>query len=111
MHVEGQFTVRAAQAQVYAFFSDPRQLLDCLDDPHTVDTAQGDQFAGTITTGVAFIRGTFRFNGRYTARTPANTSRPGSGGTASAARSTLRSRPTSPLPGRGPRRSGRPTSC
>ncbi|MGA7846987.1 MAG: SRPBCC domain-containing protein [Thermoplasmata archaeon] len=70
MHVEGQFTVRAAPAQVYAFFSDPRQLLDCLDDPHTVDTAQGDQFAGTITTGVAFIRGTFRFDGQYTARTP-----------------------------------------
>ena len=62
--------MRAAPAQVYAFFSDPRQLLDCLDHPHTVDTAQGDQFAGTITTGVAFIRGTFRFDGGYTARTP-----------------------------------------
>jgi uncharacterized protein len=70
MHVEGQFQVRATPAQVYALFSDPRQLLDCLEDPHTVDSVQGDQFSGTITTGVAFIRGTFRFNGQYTDRTP-----------------------------------------
>jgi uncharacterized protein len=70
MQVTGQFQVRAAPAQVFAFFSDVRQLLDCLDDPHTVDSVQGDQFSGTITTGVAFIRGTFRFNGQYTEKTP-----------------------------------------
>jgi uncharacterized protein len=69
MQVEGQFQVRAGPAQVFAFFSDPRKLLDCLEDPHTVDSVQGDQFAGTITTGVAFIRGTFRFSGQYTERT------------------------------------------
>lgn len=70
MLVEGQFQVRAGPAQVSAFFSDVRQLLDCLDDPHTVDAVQGDQFSGTITTGVAFIRGKFRFEGQYTERTP-----------------------------------------
>jgi uncharacterized protein len=70
MQVAGQFQVRAAPARVSAFFSDVRQLLDCLDDPHTVDSVQGDQFSGTITTGVAFIRGTFRFSGQYTEKTP-----------------------------------------
>jgi carbon monoxide dehydrogenase subunit G len=70
MHVEGTFQVRAGPAQVFAFFSDVRQLLDCLDDPHTVDSVTGDQFTGTITTGVAFIHGTFRFSGQYTEKTP-----------------------------------------
>ncbi len=70
MQVSGQFQVRAGPGAVYAFFSDVRKLLDCLDDPHTVDSVQGDQFSGTITTGVAFIRGTFRFNGQYTQKTP-----------------------------------------
>jgi uncharacterized protein len=70
MQVAGQFQVRAAPAAVFAFFTDPRKLLDCLDDPHTVDSVQGDQFSGTITTGVAFIRGTFRFDGQYTVKTP-----------------------------------------
>lgn len=69
MEVDGQFPVRAAPAQVFAFFSDVRQLLDCLDDPHSVDSVQGDQFSGTITTGVAFIRGKFRFDGQYTEKT------------------------------------------
>jgi carbon monoxide dehydrogenase subunit G len=70
MQADGRFQVGAAPAQVFAFFSDPRQLLDCLDDPHTVDSIEADGFTGTITTGVAFIRGTFRFTGRYEERTP-----------------------------------------
>ena len=70
MRVEGQFQVAAAPAAVFGLFADPRRLLDCLDDPHTVDSVQGDQFGGTITTGVAFIRGTFRVRGSYGARTP-----------------------------------------
>jgi uncharacterized protein len=70
MQVEGQFQVGASPARVFAFFTDVRQLLDCLDDPHTVDSVQGDQFSGTITTGVAFIRGTFRFNGQYAEKVP-----------------------------------------
>ncbi|MCI4351884.1 MAG: hypothetical protein L3K14_00625 [Thermoplasmata archaeon] len=70
MQADGRFQVRAAPEVVFAFFSDPRQLLDCLDDPHTVDSVEADRFTGTITTGVAFIRGTFRFTGRYEERIP-----------------------------------------
>jgi uncharacterized protein len=71
MKADGRFQVSATPPVVFAFFSDVKQLLDCLDDPHTVDSVQGDQFAGTITTGVAFIRGTFRFDGQYTEKTSA----------------------------------------
>lgn len=68
MHVEGSFDVRRDRESVYAFFLDARRLVDCLEDPHTVEVADETHFSGTITTGVAFIRGTFRMNGEYTER-------------------------------------------
>ena len=66
MHFEGSFEVRGTAANVYAFFSDARKLVDCLDDPHTVEVIDPTHFTGTITTGVAFVRGTFRMTGEYT---------------------------------------------
>jgi uncharacterized protein len=68
MHVEGSFEVRRDRESVYGFFLDARRLVDCIDDPHTVAVADATHFSGTITTGVAFIRGTFRMNGEYTER-------------------------------------------
>lgn len=65
MKVEGSFEVRRDRESVYAFFTDARQLIGCLDDPHTVEVADPSHFTGTVTTGVAFIRGTFRFSGEY----------------------------------------------
>jgi len=68
MHVEGAFAVRRDRQSVYAFFTDARRLVDCVDDPHTVEVADATHFSGTVTTGVAFIRGTFRISGEYTER-------------------------------------------
>jgi uncharacterized protein len=68
MHVEGAFTVRRDRESVYGFFIDARRLVDCVDDPHTVEVVDETHFSGTITTGVAFIRGTFRISGEYTVR-------------------------------------------
>jgi uncharacterized protein len=65
MHVEGNFEVRRDRDAVFAFFMDAHELLDCLDDPHTVQVVDPTHFTGTITTGVAFIRGTFRMTGEY----------------------------------------------
>lgn len=70
MHVEGSFEVRRDREAVYAFFADARLLVDCLEDPHTVQVIDEWHFTGTMTTGVAFIRGTFRMNGEYTERQP-----------------------------------------
>ncbi len=68
MHVDGSFVVRRDAASVYAFFVDARRLVDCLDDPHTVQVEDEAHFSGTVTTGVAFIRGSFRLSGEYTVR-------------------------------------------
>lgn len=70
MRVEGSFEVRRDLDSVYAFFTDARLLVGCLDDPHTVDVSDEWHFTGTVTTGVAFIRGTFRMTGEYTERRP-----------------------------------------
>jgi len=70
MEIAGDFQVGAPAHRVYTFFLDPVGFLDCLDDPHEVRATDADHFEGTVTTGVAFIRGTFRIRGSYTGRTP-----------------------------------------
>ncbi len=70
MRVDGSFEVRRDRDAVYAFFTDARLLVGCLDDPHTVDVTDEWHFTGTVSTGVAFIRGTFRMAGEYTERRP-----------------------------------------
>lgn len=65
MHVEGSFEVHRDRESVFAFFSNPQELVDCLDDPHSVTVVDPTHFNGTVNTGVAFIRGTFRMNGEY----------------------------------------------
>jgi carbon monoxide dehydrogenase subunit G len=70
MIVEGSFQVRRDRESVFAFFTNARELIGCLDDPHTVEVADRTHFSGTVITGVAFIRGTFRFSGEYRSLEP-----------------------------------------
>lgn len=70
MHIEGDFSVHASADRVFGFFLDPVAFLDCLDDPHTARKIDADHFEGTVTTGISFIRGTFRIRGTYGERTP-----------------------------------------
>ena len=69
MHVEGTFTTRAPAERVWALFRDPVAFTNCLDDPHAIHAVDATHFEGTVTTGVAFIRGTFRVRGSYVAET------------------------------------------
>ncbi len=66
MRTEGTFTVPSPPTKVFDFLSDAHRIMDCLDDPHTVEVQDPSHFSGTITTGVAFIRGTFRLTGEFT---------------------------------------------
>jgi len=66
MHAEGTFEVHRDRGAVFAFFTSAHDLVDCLDDPHTVEVSDPTHFLGTVTTGVAFIRGVFRMTGEYT---------------------------------------------
>jgi uncharacterized protein len=70
MHLEGEFHVAVPGDRVWALFRDPVAFTDCLDDPHQVHAVDATHFEGQVTTGVAFIRGTFRLRGAYVAETP-----------------------------------------
>ena len=70
MQIAGDFRVKAVPSTVYNFFLDPVRFTDCLDDPHEFHATDADHFEGTVTAGIAFIRGTFRVRGSYTGRTP-----------------------------------------
>ena len=58
MHLEGQFTVSGAQADVYAFLTDPRKVSGHLPDVTKVDIHDADHFTVTARVGVSHIRGT-----------------------------------------------------
>lgn len=70
MHLEGEFQAATPVARVWALFRDPVSLMGCVDDPHEVHPVDATHFEGQLTTGVAFIRGTFHFRGSYAAETP-----------------------------------------
>lgn len=75
MHLEGEFHVATPLARVWALFRDPVALMGCLDDPHEVRAVDARHFEGQVTTGVAFLRGTFRLRGSYVAETPSRSLR------------------------------------
>lgn len=86
MHQEGSFSVRAPASKVWAFFLNPVDFMDALDDPHKVDPVDDDHFRFEIKSGIGFIRGTFNGSAAVTERDPprrfrveAHASGPGSG--------------------------------
>ena len=62
MHIEGTFAVHAPRERVWSFFLNPEELSTCIDDPHTIEVVDADRFKGTITAGVAFIKGSFKWS-------------------------------------------------
>lgn len=65
MHFEGSLRLRAPRERVRVFLLDPREVLDCLAEPHVVQVIDPSHFQGETLMGVAFLRGTFRFTGEY----------------------------------------------
>jgi carbon monoxide dehydrogenase subunit G len=57
MTLDGQFTLEAPQAEVYAFLSDPRQVGQHLPDVRNVVIEDADHFTVTARVGVAHIKG------------------------------------------------------
>lgn len=70
MQVEGSFAVRAPRDRVWSFFLNPKELSECIQDPHTLEVVDENNFRGQMRTGVAFIRGTFNFAATVVEREP-----------------------------------------
>ena len=69
MKLDGTFTVRSPREKAWAFFLDPKALSVAIDDPHTIEVVDRDNFKGTIRAGVAFIKGTFTWSAAVKERT------------------------------------------
>lgn len=65
MHLEGTLRLRAPRERVRGFFTDPREVLNCFAEPHSIRVTDASHFEGETAMGVAFLRGTFRFTGEY----------------------------------------------
>ena len=57
MHLEGQFTAAAPQADVYAFLSDPARVSRFMPDVKDVVIEDADHFTITARVGVSHIKG------------------------------------------------------
>ena len=69
MKLDGTFTLRSPREKAWAFFLDPKALSVAIDDPHTIEVVDRDNFKGTIRAGVAFIKGTFTWSATVKERT------------------------------------------
>jgi carbon monoxide dehydrogenase subunit G len=45
-----------------SFFLDPQEFSACIEDAHTIESIDPDNFRGTVKTGIGFIRGTFKWS-------------------------------------------------
>ncbi len=75
MRLEGNFAVHKDRERVFSFFLNPPELLRCIDDPHTVEIIDRDNFKGQIKTGVGFIKGNFAWSARVAEKDPPERSR------------------------------------
>jgi carbon monoxide dehydrogenase subunit G len=57
MHLDGQFTINAAQPDVYAFLTDPSRVSLHMPDVKNVVIEDGDHFTVTARVGVSHIKG------------------------------------------------------
>jgi len=57
MHLEGQFTANAEQADVYAFLTDPASVSRYMPDVKDVVIDDGDHFTVTARVGISHIKG------------------------------------------------------
>ena len=62
MHLEGEYTLPAPPEQVYQYMQDPEVLKECLPGCERLEQIGEDEYAATMTIGVAMIKG--KYDGR-----------------------------------------------
>jgi carbon monoxide dehydrogenase subunit G len=70
MHLDGQFSVRAAMADVYAFLTDPERIGRHLPDVQGVEVHDADHFTVKARVGISHIKGTMVMKLTFTDRQP-----------------------------------------
>ena len=62
MHFEGEFSVKAPRAKVFAFLTDPKRISGCMPDLQSLEVKSPDDFTAVIKAGVSFIKGDFKMH-------------------------------------------------
>lgn len=62
MHLEGAYILKKPRAQVWEFISKPEEIAKCIPDLQTLEIKDSTKFTVTVSVGMAFVRGVFRFD-------------------------------------------------
>jgi carbon monoxide dehydrogenase subunit G len=62
LHFEGEFSVKAPRAKVFAFLMDPKRISGCMPDLQSLEVKSPDDYTAVIKAGVSFIKGDFKMH-------------------------------------------------
>ncbi len=62
MHLEGAYILKRPRAEVWQFISRPEEIVKCLPDLQSLEVKDSKTFSVTVKVGIAFVRGSFRFD-------------------------------------------------
>jgi carbon monoxide dehydrogenase subunit G len=62
MHLGGTYVLKKPRAKVWEFISKPEEIARCLPDLQSLDVKDSKTFTVTVKVGIAFVRGSFRFD-------------------------------------------------
>ncbi len=62
MHLEGAYVLKRPRAQVWEFTSNPEKIANCLPGLEKFEVKDSKTFSVTVKVGIAFVRGSFRFD-------------------------------------------------
>lgn len=62
MHLEGTYTLKSPRARVWDFISKPDEIAKCLPDLQSLEVKDSQTFSVTVKVGIAFVRGSFKFD-------------------------------------------------
>lgn len=62
MHLEGTYILKRPRADVWNFISEPEEIAKCLPDLQSIEVKDSKTFTVTLKVGIAFVRGSFKFD-------------------------------------------------
>jgi carbon monoxide dehydrogenase subunit G len=70
MHLEGKYILQTSRDKVWSFITTPEKIAGCLPDLQNLQVLDSKHFTVTMKVGIAFVRGTFKFDFTLLDQTP-----------------------------------------
>ncbi|MGD0690345.1 MAG: carbon monoxide dehydrogenase subunit G [Candidatus Bathyarchaeia archaeon] len=62
MHLEGTYILNRPREEVWQFISKPEEIAKCLPDLQSLEVKDSKTFTVSVKVGIAFVRGSFKFD-------------------------------------------------